>query len=561
MVMFAAIVKTSTLTASTLSPVSKATPAESRSSETKSSETKRGEVLAMVSELLAAGDAKAVREIVAHLVRENEQLKRELAARALRRKKGEGISSAQLSLLLNALTPAQQDAQRQQADDALGGVAKPTREKDDKQDQPTRRRRTSRRPDTSKLRRVVNPIDVPAQQRPCPVCGQQRRCIGHDDSEVIDFIPAEVVVRVDRREKLSCDNCDGQLVRAPLGDKVIPGGAFSTTFTAHLISDKYRDGLPLYRQQQRLERLGLAVASSTLADQITWGTDLLRPLWRAAAALVVGSAVMQLDGTGIAVRNPKDNNRKKLGSLWGYVGGLVAVYLYASTGKKNGQKPGEMGPEDMLALRSGYTVADASSLFDKSFARDDLIECGCNMHARRYFVKALEAGDTRAALPIGAFKKLYEIEDRIKDRPPAEKLAVRQAESAPIYDKLMRWCRVHHGHEPPKSATGTAIGYMINHEQPLRRFLEHGAIPIDNGAVERLHVRVALTRKNFLFAGSDAGAERAAIAYTILACCDLAGVDPVAYLADVLPRLARGIRLSDAPDLLPHAWKASRPHS
>lgn len=559
MVMFKAVVTRPAPTTSTPSTTPAATAADSTSLK-----QKRGEVLAMVRELLAAGNTDAVQEIVAHLVRDNEQLRRELAERALRRKKGEGVSSAQLSLLLEALTPQQLDepqqpkldAQQQQADDALRALANAAKDKEDKQDKP--KRKPKRRPIPPDLRRVDNPIAVPEEQRPCPICGNERRCIGHDETEVIDIIPAEVIVRVDRREKLACDPCEGQVVRAPLGDKVVAGGTFSTNFTAHLIADKYWDGLPLHRQKQRLARLGLPVPTSTLADQITWGTDLLRPLWRAAAAFVVGSAVMQLDGTGIAVRNPKDRNKKKLGSLWGYIGGLVAVYLYASTGKKNGQRPGELGPEDMLALRSGYTVADASNLFDRSFARDDLIECGCNMHARRYFIKALDGGDTRAALPIGAFKRLYQIEDRIKEMPPDEKLAIRQAESSPIYDKLMQWCRVHHGREPPKSATGAAIRYMMNHEQALRRFLDHGAIPIDNGAVERLHVRVALTRKNFLFAGSDAGGERAAIAYTILGCCDLAGVDPVAYLAEVLPRLARGIRLCDAPDFLPHAWKAAR---
>lgn len=569
MVMLAAVVMMPAPTPSSPSTTPTAPATDAASSEQKRgadtrSEQKRGEVLALVCELLAEGNTKAVRDIVARLVRDIEQLRRDLAERTLRRKQGEGVSSAQLSLLLEALMPQQPDEQQQhqvdeqeqQANDALREVAKTAKDKHSKRDQS--KRKPKRRPIPANLRRVDNPIAVPDEQRPCPICGNERRCIGHDETEVIDIIPAEVIVRIDRREKLACDPCEGQIVRAPLGDKVVSGGTFSTNFSAHLIADKYRDGLPLYRQKQRLARLGFDVASSTLADQITWGTDLLRPLSRAAAAIVVGSAVMQLDGTGIAVRDPKDRNKKKLGSLWGYIGGQVAVYLYASTGKKNGQKPDEMGPEDMLALRSGYTVADASNLFDKSFARDDLIECGCNTHARRYFVKALDGGDTRAALPIGAFKRLYQIEDCIKDMPPDEKLAARKVESAPIYDKLMQWCRVHHGREPPKSAMGAAIRYMVNHEQALRRFLEHGAIPIDNGAVERLHVRVALTRKNFLFAGSDAGGARAAIAYTMLGCCDLAGVDPVAYLADVLPRLARGIRLRQAPDLLPHAWKAAR---
>jgi hypothetical protein len=305
--------------------------------------------------------------------------------------------------------------------------------------------------------------------------------------------------------------------------------------------------------------MGLDLAVSTLADQVTWATTLLRPLWRASIVMVLNAAIMQLDGTGIAVREPRKKNRKKMGTLWGYIGDQTAVYLYASTGKKNGQRPGELGPEDMLRLRSGYTVADASQLFDESFKRDDLIECGCNMHARRYFKKALDSGDKRASLVLGAFKALYQIEERIKDKPPDEKLAVRQTESAPIYDKISEWCILHKDNEPPGSAMGAAIRYLTNHEEALRRFLEHGLVPMDNGAIERAHIRVALTRKNYLFAGSDEGAERAAIVYSILASCQLAEVDPVTYLADILPRLAGRIRLRDVPELLPAAWKATHP--
>ena len=212
----------------------------------------------------------------------------------------------------------------------------------------------------------------------------------------------------------------------------------------------------------------------------------------------------------------------------------------------------------MLALRSGFTVADASSLFDTAFKREDLVECGCNMHARRYFVKALDAGDTRAALPIAAYKKLYEIESEIAELDPGEKLAARQERSRSVFDELLSWCKVYQPHEPPTSAMGAAIRYLINHHLALGRFLEAGEVPMDNGIVERLHVRAALTRKNFLFAGSDAGGERAAIAFTLLSCCRLAGVNPVEYLADVLPRLSRKIQIRSLPELLPAAWNAAR---
>jgi hypothetical protein len=263
--------------------------------------------------------------------------------------------------------------------------------------------------------------------------------------------------------------------------------------------------------------------------------------------------------TGLAVLDRASPGNKKLGSLWGYVGDQdTAAVLYTSTGKKDGQRPGELGPEDVLKLRTGYVVADASGLFDAAFHREDLIECGCNMHSRRYFRKALDAGDKRAALPLAAFKKLYEIEGEIRDRDAEGKKQARQERSRPVYDELVSWCEAHQPHEPPSSGMGRAIQYLTNHQEALRRFLEDGRIPIDNGIVERLHIRTALTRKNYLFAGSDAGAERAAIAYTILGCCQLAGVPPVEYLADILPRLTRTIRIREVPELLPARWKERR---
>ena len=176
------------------------------------------------------------------------------------------------------------------------------------------------------------------------------------------------------------------------------------------------------------------------------------------------------------------------------------------------------------------------------------------MHARRYFAKALDAGDARAALPIAAYKKLYEIEAKVRDLTDDKRLRIRQDESKSVWDEICAWCDTYKPHEPPASKLGEAIRYLTNHRIALGRFLEDGAIPMDNGIVERLHVRAALTRKNYLFAGSDAGDERAAIAYTILGCCRLANVNPVEYLAYVLPRLARRMRLRDMYALMPARW-------
>jgi transposase len=464
--------------------------------------SRRRPVLEVLRKLLVEGGteesvAQAVLALVAKLVARNSELEQRLAKAASLTRKNEGISTAQLLLMLDELTESK-DAELAKADAGLkhaSGVEKwlETAETEQPPPQPP-----ARKPAPPELRRMENVIAVPEAERPCPKCGQPRECIGHDVTEVVDLIPAEVVVRLDKREKLACRACEGEVVRAPTGDKVVAGGKLGSGLVARVVKDKYWDGLPLHRQKERFAQLGFPVAVSTLADQVTWGTDLLRPLWRSVISHVLAAKVMHLDGTGLAVLDRDAPTGIKLGSLWGYVGvtGEVrtALYLYASTGKKTGQRTGELGPEDMLSLREGYTVADASSLFDKSFKRPELIECGCNMHSRRYFLKALDGGDTRAALPLAAFKTLYKVEEEVERLSDDERLAARRARSKPVYDELISWCRTHKPYEPPSSALGKAIQYLLNHEMALKRFLEDGAIPVDNGVVERLHVRTALTR-------------------------------------------------------------------
>lgn len=517
---------------------------------------RRGPVLTVLRELLEAGQKDEVVALVKQLVARNEELERKLGGRM---KNNEGVSSAQLLMLLDEVKAAG-DAERQVADEKLRATSGIDEKMAKLETEEPPKRPPLRKPAPPHLRRIPNSLTVPPAQRPCPKCGGERQCIGHDETEVVELIPAEVVVRVDSREKLSCEACDGQHVRAPAGDKVVAGGKFGTTLVATLVAEKYRDGLPLNRQRERFARMGLSVSNSTLADQVMWGTDCLKPLWRCAMSTVLRAVVMHLDGTSLPVLDDKAPGNIKLGSLWGYVGvdGDVstALYLYCSTGKAKGQRPDELGPDDMLAMRQGFTVADASSLFDAGFKRPGIIECGCNMHGRRYFTKALDAGDSRAALPMAAWKKLYEVEEEVRGREPAVVLEARQRQSRPVYDGLLSWAYVHQPHEPPSSAMGKALQYLTNNEVVLTRFLDDGRIPIDNGVVERLHVRTAMTRKNFLFAGSDAGGERAAIAYTVLGCCALAEVNPVEYLADVLPRLSRRIRLADIPALMPAAWKS-----
>jgi transposase len=521
------------------------------------SETLRGTVLDVLRALLAEHRDDAVVELVAKLVSRNRELELLIASMRQARNRGERVSTEQLDLFLAKLH-AQMQGELAQANQELEQAANNHGGRPEASTPP--KQPPVRRSPPSELRRVDNVIVVPEAERRCPVCGAERTCIGHDTTEVIDLIPAEVIVRLDKREILVCVPCEGELVRAPLGDKVVSGGAYGSRLVADMVVCKYWDALPLHRQGQRYERLGLSIPSSSMADQITWATDLLRPIWIGLQSAVLGAYVMHLDATSLAVRDRNRSGGIQVGALWGYVGDATsAVYLYTSTGKKLGQRPGEVGPEEFLTRRRGFVVADASNLFDVSFQGTARIEVGCNMHARRYFVKALEAGAVRAAVPIAAFRALYDIEAAVRGAEAAAILEQRQRRSKPLYDELLRWCERYRPTEPPGSLLGKALHYQYNHRIALSRFLDNGRLPIDNGVVERLHRRPAVGRRNFLFAGSHAGAERAAIAYSVLASCNLVGVNPIDYLTDVLPQLTRGIVIErDVPAMLPAAWKAAR---
>jgi len=525
----------------------------------------RGPVLEIVRKLLDERRDEQVVRVVAQLLARNGELEKRLAKRRLGGDNdAEGITSAQLELFLAALKE-EANAALQEANEKLKEAAKPP-EKPKSAPKPPKQP-ALRRLIPEHLRRVENIIPVPAEERPCPFCGKERKCIGHDVTLVIELLPAEVIVREDKREVLACvPACkeESELTRAPLGDKVVSGGIYGSTLVSTMIIRKYDYGMPLHRIREDLLRLGLDMPSASASDQIQWGTDLLRPIWDEIQDGVLRAHIMQLDPTRIPVRDKEHGFGIQAGSLCAYVGDAELVaYLYSSTGKKNAQRIGEVGPEDFLAMREGLTMADASNAFDKSFARPGLIEINCNTHARRPFVKALESGDTRAAIPIAAFKRLYDIEEQAdKDGLTVEqRTQLRGEKSRPIYIELLAWCMAYQPLEPPQMPLARACGYVINHYVGLTRFLDDGSIPIDNTLVERLHRRPAIGRLAFLFVGSHAGGERAAIAYSVLGTCRLIGLNPVPYLASVLPILARGIDAHELPALMPKAWKLAHPQA
>lgn len=319
--------------------------------------------------------------------------------------------------------------------------------------------------------------------------------------------------------------------------------------------DKYQDYLPLYRQAKRYQRLGCEVARSTLADWVGAAADLLEPLWKAnrEAALVAG--VLQADGTHLKVLDGDGEPRIKRGSLWCLVGdGKLVHFEYAPNESR-------AGPLSLLNTREGPLVVDADTKLDSLFAGEDVtaLEVGCWMHGRRRFEEAFQGGELMAAYPLDLIRRMYAVEEEARGRKLDEVQALRQAKTKLILTALWKWMAEKGPEVRPKSPLGQAIGYAVKNQVALSRFLDDGRLPIDNGACERAIRAVAVGRKNYLFAGSDEGGKRAAIAYSLLGSCALAGVDPWAHLKDVFEKLSRGWPKGRIFDLLPADWAEDHP--
>jgi len=539
-------------------------------------QTLSGTTEEVVGQLVDEGDKAAVLSVVRRLELEIRKLMLDLAkAKEGPGRHSEGVTSDQLALLFDELKLARQKAEEpdvvaQDEDDVLAGegaLDDELKKRAAKPEAPPVPRKRRDLPDS--LPRVDNLLPVPEDARDCPDCHAPMVELAPEVMEVVDYEPGRVFVRRDIREVLACRANDCGVVRGPLGDKVIPGGIYGSQLIAHIVVSKYRMGVSLHRIREELMRMGFDMPSASISDQILWATDLLEPVWRALLDEVTHAHLMQLDGTGMPVHHKEKGKAQvvRRGTLWLAVGdGCTAAVTYASSAHRVGVRDEDIGPEDLLRRRpGGLVLADADTKFDRSFEREELTECGCAMHARRYFVKALDAGNKRAAVPLQAFKKIYAIEGLLVEDQGLrgdELAAARRERAGPVWAHIHHWCTHIRDTLQPASKLAIAARYLLRHYEALTRYLDDGRIPVDNGLVERLFRRVATVRKNALFVGSHDGGRRAAVLFSILTTCELLGLNPEAYLAGVLPQLARGIRLAqDLPALMPAAWLAANPEA
>jgi transposase len=398
-------------------------------------------------------------------------------------------------------------------------------------------RKPARRPLPDHLPREVQ-VHNP-EEKGCPACGGSLSKLGEDVSEVLEYVPARFKVIRHVRPKLSCTKCDA-IVQAEAPSRPIARGMAGPGLLAHVLVSKYADHLPLYRQSEIYAREGVELERSTLADWVGASSELLKPLHEALRQYVMSARKLHADDTPVPVLAPGQGKTKQ-GRLWTYVrddrpagDAATPAVWFAYSPDRRGEHP-----HRHLADFKGTLQADAYAGFNRLYDSGSIQEAACWAHVRRKFFDLHEAHrspiTTEALERIGS---LYVIESEIRGRSPDERRGERQNRSRPLLTSFQSWLKESRTRLSRKSETAVAINYALGRWPALVRYCDDGRLEIDNNVAERALRAVAIGRKNYLFAGSDAGGERAAAMYSLIGSAKLNDLDPELYLREVLTRIA-----------------------
>lgn len=386
----------------------------------------------------------------------------------------------------------------------------------------------------------------------CPCCGGALHAAGETTSEMLDWVPAQVRVLRVRRPKWACTAC-GTLHQVPAPERAIAKGLATPALLAHVLVSRYCDHLPLYRQAHMFARHGVEISRSTLSGWIGGACWWLEPLHARLAAHVLAGPRVYADDTPLPVLDP-GRGRTKTGRLWAYARDdrpwagpdpPAVVFHYAPD--RTAARPAAH-----LAGFRGILQADGYAGFEALAESGRVVIAACWAHARRRFHELHQAtGSSIAGEALKRIAAIYKVETRIRGRPAEERQAVRTVEARPLVDALRAWFDVQLARVPGRSRLAEAIRYALARWAELSRFLGDGRIDLDTNAVERAIRPVALGRKNALFAGSDGGAARWAVVASLVETAKLNGVEPYAWLRDVLTRMVDGHPASKLDELLP----------
>lgn len=408
--------------------------------------------------------------------------------------------------------------------------------------------RRGRRAIPKNLRRVDVVVDLPENEKTCATCGTERERIGEDVSEKYDYIPAELVCRVTKRLKYGGCSCAPGVVTAPAPPQAVEKGLAAEGLLAHVVTSKYVDHQPLYRLEKIFGRHGADISRKTLCDWVAECAEALAPIHAHLGRTIVKANYLQTDDTPITIL--QEDGTSRTGRLWVYVDPLGRTVFFDGTATRERE-----GPERVLKDFHGYLQADAYSAYDGLYRTGRIVEVGCWAHVRRKFFDTREE-DPEALKVLALIQRLYAVEREGAERTPEDRRLLRQEKSVPVLEEIDS-VREELAHAAlPKSGLGEALRYLRNQREALGRYIHDGRLkPDNNGAENQLRV-VAVGRKNWLFAGSQNGARRAAVLYTLAQGCKLAGIEPYRYFKDVLLRVATH-PASRIHELTPTGWAAT----
>jgi transposase len=418
------------------------------------------------------------------------------------------------------------------------------------------RPRRSRRPDYDRLPQVRIEHDVPEAEKVCSHCGEAKARIGEDEARVLEFIPARFELHVHVLPKYACSHRRDGVAAPEPPPRPLSGCIAGAGVLAEVVVSKFAEHLPLYRFEDISTRYGLHLSRSTLCDWVGGVADLLRPLYELEKELVRTGPVIWTDDTHVTVLGG-DVPGSHRGQFWVYIGSATVpydVYDFTEDRKRD-------GPVRFLAGYAGYLQADAFSGYDGIYAGSDggIREVACWAHARRKFFEARSSSPADASLVLEMIRRLYEVEDRARPLDDEARRALRQAEAAPVLDRVREELDRLSARLLPKSALAQAVTYASNQWAALCRYTEDGRLTIDNNVSERRLRDQAIGRKNWMFLGSARAGPRAAVLCTIIAGAKRLRLEPWAYVRDVILQLSVDASPERLAELLPDRWALAHP--
>ncbi len=379
---------------------------------------------------------------------------------------------------------------------------------------PTKRRKGhGRRPIGDHLPRRDVLHDVPEEQRTCS-CGRAKTKIGEDVTEQLDYIPGKIEVLRHIYPKYACSCCKDGVTTAPTASGPITGGLAAPGLLAFVVVSKFVKHMPLYRQQDELARADILISRSTLCGWLDQCAQLFKPLVELMHKEVLRSDVIQGDETPVPVLDrSRDSTRQ--GYIWATIGDRAHPYTtfhYTDSRSRD-------GPAGFLKGYAGYLQTDAYASYESVVKESagKIIAVGCWAHVRREFFDARHNQPREVHYVLGLIAQLYDVEDEVRGRSDQERLAARQERSLPVLKRLEEYLRKQQALALPKSQFGKAINYALNQWEALLLYASDGRLEIDNNYAERTLRPWAISRKNWMFFGSDRGGETAAILMSILA--------------------------------------------